>query len=36
MHSQLPKQLKERIRSIVVREFEGIDDLPDDPKDLLR
>lgn len=30
-YPQLPPQLQTQIRSIVVKEFEGIDHLPDDP-----
>jgi hypothetical protein len=31
----LPEQARARIASVVVREFEGIDDLPDDPARLV-
>jgi hypothetical protein len=33
--SQLRPELRERIASVVVREFGGIDHLPDDPSMLL-
>ena len=32
VHPNLPENMKQLIASVVLREFEGIDNLPDDPK----
>ena len=36
IHPNLPESMKQSIASVVVREFEGVDSLPDDPKLLVR
>lgn len=36
IHTNLPESVKQSIASVVVREFEGVDSLPDDPELLVR